>query len=51
VDEGSRETIPGSQNPSFPPQLTEGSSSMDVDMEDCSDRMANLRVEAMLMDE
>ncbi|KAK1227724.1 hypothetical protein PQX77_009275 [Marasmius sp. AFHP31] len=44
-------TIPGSQDPSFPPRVLEGSASMDVDMEDCSSRMASLRVETMWMDE
>ncbi|KAK1227725.1 hypothetical protein PQX77_009276 [Marasmius sp. AFHP31] len=45
------ETISISQNPSFSPQISEESASMDVDMEDCSDRMASLRIEAMLIDE
>ncbi|KAK1219411.1 hypothetical protein PQX77_017869 [Marasmius sp. AFHP31] len=39
-----------SQGALLPRQFGE-SSSMDVDMEDCSDLMANLRVEASLMDE
>ncbi|KAL0069160.1 hypothetical protein AAF712_003848 [Marasmius tenuissimus] len=45
------EIVPGSQDPSFPPQISEGSASMDVDMEDCSNRMASLNVGATLMDE
>ncbi|KAK1234521.1 hypothetical protein PQX77_002275 [Marasmius sp. AFHP31] len=51
VDEASFETIPNSRDPSSPRHVSEGSTSVDVDMEDCSDRMADLRVEAMLMDE
>ncbi|KAK1219191.1 hypothetical protein PQX77_018101 [Marasmius sp. AFHP31] len=51
VDEASFKTVPGSREPSSPRQVSEGSTSMDVDMEDCSDRMAGLCVEMILMDE
>ncbi|KAK1223147.1 hypothetical protein PQX77_013983 [Marasmius sp. AFHP31] len=50
VDEAFK-TMPRSQDPLFQPHDLEGSASMDVDMEECSSRMAGLRVEAMLLDE
>ncbi|KAK1227728.1 hypothetical protein PQX77_009281 [Marasmius sp. AFHP31] len=50
VDEAFK-TMPRSQVPLFQPHDLEGSASMNVDMEECSSRMAGLRVEAMLVDE
>ncbi|KAJ8080106.1 hypothetical protein PM082_016934 [Marasmius tenuissimus] len=43
------ESIPDPQGSSFPPQFLGASASTDVDMEDCSNRMASLCVEAMSM--
>ncbi|KAK1230810.1 hypothetical protein PQX77_006082 [Marasmius sp. AFHP31] len=44
-------SIPDPKDPSLPRQESEGRTSMDVDMEVCSNRMASLCVEAMLVDE
>ncbi|KAJ8079993.1 hypothetical protein PM082_016819 [Marasmius tenuissimus] len=51
VDECFETDPTASQGTLFPQERFGESSSMDIDMEDCSDLMADLRIEATLMDE